>query len=120
MITLELPYPPSVNHYWRQNYKRGHTYISQEGLTYRDRVFVLVRNKRVKTMKGRLRVVVEVYPPDRRRRDLDNTQKALNDSMQNARVFEDDCQIDDLRIIRREPVKGGKVVVHIEEIGETQ
>lgn len=63
----------------------------------------------------RLKVVVLLSPPDRRRRDIDNLAKALLDALEAGGLFHDDCQIDDLRIIRdkEDIVKGGKVVVHI-------
>jgi crossover junction endodeoxyribonuclease RusA len=60
-----------------------------------------------------LGVHVHVGPPDRRRRDLDNTQKALLDSLQHAGVYRDDSQINDLRITRYAPAKGGIVIVQI-------
>jgi Holliday junction resolvase RusA-like endonuclease len=46
------------------------------------------------------RVVVEVYVPDRRKRDLDNLHKGILDSLTHAGVWGDDSQIDDLRIYR--------------------
>ena len=42
--------------------------------------------------------------------------KSLLDSMQQAGVYRDDAQIDDLHIRRGEVVKGGLAVVEIEEI----
>lgn len=64
----------------------------------------------------RLAVEVEAYPPDRRRRDLDNIGKALLDSLEAASVFEDDGQIDDLRIVRCDVAKPGRVVVRIRRV----
>lgn len=54
--------------------------------------------------------------PDRRIRDLDNIKKALLDSLTHAGVYKDDFQIDDLRVVRREVVKGGYVIVHVAEL----
>jgi len=66
--------------------------------------------------EGRLAVQVEVQPPDRRRRDIDNLGKSLFDSLQHAGVYLDDSQIDDLRIVRLPPTTGGIVTVKIREI----
>lgn len=63
---------------------------------------------------SRLQVTVQAYPPDRRKRDLGNLDKVLMDSLEKAKVFDDDAQIDDVRYIRRAVEKGGKVIVRIE------
>lgn len=108
-MQLELPYPPSVNHLWR---RVGHrTLLSRQGRAYRRQVYSLLVARRVRPLEGRIAVTVEVHPPDRRRRDLDNLQKGLFDAMQHAGIFFDDSQIDELHILRRECVPGGLVRV---------
>ena len=113
MLELELPYPPSVNHYWRM--WRGRMVISTEGRAYRERVSLMLRAANVRPVPGKLAVHVEVYPPDNRRRDLDNLQKALLDSMQHGGAFHDDSQIVWLLIEKAQNVPGGKVLVRIKE-----
>ena len=54
----------------------------------------------------RLSVLINAYPPDRRKRDLDNILKSLLDALQHARVYPDDSQIDRLTIIRNEALEG--------------
>jgi hypothetical protein len=58
---------------------------------------------------------VELFPPDRRKRDADNFHKCLSDALQHAGVFHDDSQVVRLEIWKRDPVKGGKAVVRIRE-----
>lgn len=58
---------------------------------------------------------VTVFPPDRRRRDIDNVQKALLDALQHGGAFHDDNQIVRLTIERGDPVDGGKTIVSIRE-----
>lgn len=111
MLTLELPYPPSVNHYWR-NFK-GRVLISREGRDYREAVRWALLAQRVVRQVGRLAVEVDVYPPDNRRRDLDNTQKGLLDSLAHGGAYSDDSQIDQLVLTRCEVTRGGRVVVRI-------
>jgi len=67
-------------------------------------------------LDARLKVVIEMYPPDLRLRDVDNISKAALDGLTSAGVWLDDALIDDLRIIRREKVKNGKLIVRIEEL----
>lgn len=96
---MALPFPPSVNRIWRQ--WKGRTLLSKEGREYRKRVADMVFMERPETFGRRqLRVVIAAYLPDKRRRDLDNLSKAPLDSLQAARVFDDDSQIIDLRIYR--------------------
>lgn len=109
----ELPYPPSVNHYWRRVGFR--TLISRGGRRYRRDVVALLAAGRAAPLRGRLELVVHVFPPDDRRRDLDNLQKALCDALQHAGVYADDSQIDRLDVHRGPVVPGGKVVVQITE-----
>ena len=43
---------------------------------------------------ARVHVDYQVYRPDRRKRDLDNIRKAVNDALEAAGVMDDDEQID--------------------------
>ena len=116
MPTLELilPYPPTTNHYWR--HVGNKVLISLSGRHYRSNVQKLLLLQRVKPIEGRLAVEVDVYPPDARRRDLDNIQKSLLDSLKHGGAYLDDSQIDDLHTRRCEKVLDGKVVVRIREL----
>jgi Holliday junction resolvase RusA-like endonuclease len=111
MLELELPYPPSINHYWRRVGPR--TLISREGRRFRQNVLAILAALDVRPMEGRLDVQVEVFPPDNRRRDVDNVQKALLDALQHGGAYADDSQIVRLAIEKGEPVEGGKTIVRI-------
>lgn len=112
MIEVTLPWPPTVNTYYRN--VKGKTLISEDGRAYRKAVADQVLVQRVKRQEGSLRVLIEAYPPDRRVRDLDNLLKATLDSLTKAGVWADDSQIDDLRIVRM-PTIGGMVKVEIRQ-----
>ena len=71
-----------------------------------------------KKLLGDVSLLVECYPPDRRRRDLDNLLKALQDSLQAAGAFEDDSQIKELRMKMEDPIEGGMVHVQLKTISE--
>lgn len=113
MTTITLPWPPSVNHYWRT--WRGRMLISRRGRAYREHVGAILRAAGVAPLAGSLAVHVELYPPDRRIRDVDNTFKAIGDSLQHGGAFHDDSQIVWLLIEKAEVAPGGKVVVCIAE-----
>lgn len=72
------------------------------------------------TLREDVRVTVELFPPDRRKRDLDNCFKCLFDGIESAGVVVNDYQIAELHSFRREPVTGGKVEIEIEEIPAAQ
>lgn len=112
MLTVELPYPPTINSYYRHVGFR--TLISREGRAYRRTVCAILRRVGVRPMEGRLAVGIDLYPPDRRRRDCDNAQKALLDALQHAGVYGDDSQVKRLlTIMHDEVVPGGKVTVAV-------
>ena len=91
-----LPFPPSVNHYWRHV---GHrTLISRTGRSYRQQVLHDVQQLQLRAITGPIRLEAIVTRPDRRRRDIDNLLKSLLDALAYADVYEDDSQIQDLRI----------------------
>lgn len=105
MLHFELPWPPSINHYWRHT-KNGH-YISNEGKEYRQIVFFHALKHRGTFDKDcRLTISIDAYPPDKRKRDLDNVLKSLLDALQHAGVYQDDSQIDRLSISRKMPLNG--------------
>lgn len=114
-IEIELPYPPSVNHYWKHT-KQGQHYISAEGKTYQNKVFVACLH--ILPLKPPLAVSVEVYVPDKRRRDLDNLWKVILDSLAHAKIIEDDCwQIVPKQSIEVKGIeKGGRIVVKLREV----
>ena len=110
---MTLPFPPSVNHYWR--HARGRTYVSEAGREYRSAVEARASG-RFATLRGRLHVLVKLYPPDARRRDVDNSAKALLDALAHAGVYGDDSQTDKLTLERCEKAPGGAVFVEIAEV----
>ena len=103
-----------MNHIWRRVGRR--TVISREGRRYRTAVCAALAAVRVTAMLGRLSVRVTVCPPDARRRDLDNVQKALLDALAKGGAYRDDSQIDRLEVIRGPITPGGKVLVELSQI----
>lgn len=117
-IRLELPYPPSVNSYWRAN---GHRrYISKEGVAFTNEVLLIVKTQKPKTFGDKqVAISVMIHPRSKRKFDLDNTLKAILDALMKAGMYDDDSQIEYIEIARGEAVDGGKAVVHLYDyIGE--
>jgi crossover junction endodeoxyribonuclease RusA len=119
VIRLVLPYPPSVNRYWR-NLPGSRVVISAEGRQYRAQVIADVAARRARdrnmprTLHLPVAVSVRVHAPDRRVRDLDNLPKAVLDALTHARVWEDDSLVDELHLYRCAPMRGGSIAVSID------
>lgn len=111
---FELPWPPSVNHYYRHVGPR--VLISRDGRRYREQVVARFKNDRVAKYTGLVALDIELYPPDNRRRDVDNSLKCLLDTFTHAGLYGDDSQIQRLTITRREPMPpDGLAFVRINE-----
>lgn len=112
MITLTLPWPPSVNHYWQRN-RNGSVRVGKAGIAFQQEVWLRCRQGRIKPLVGRLIVRIGATPPDKRKRDLDNVLKALLDALKHGGCYEDDSQIDRLEIERLAHQRNGTVLVAI-------
>lgn len=121
-LEIRLPWPPSMNHYWRSIARRKGNgafttvLLSEAGRKYQnDVVHHLIHWHRPFT--GRLAVEIELCAPTRARLDLDNRLKPLLDAMQHAGVYLDDSQIDDLKVRRGPTGKPGHAKVVVREVG---
>ena len=114
-IKLNLPWPPSWNHIY--GIGKGKVYKKKAAHDFALAVKVAMAKKRGAEGFGSSRVEVDIqaYPPDRRKRDLDNIQKILLDSLQSAGIYKDDCQVDKITISRGPVVPEGMIVVDIKE-----
>ena len=113
-MKLILPFPPSVNTYWR-NTRKG-VLISASGRCFRSNAFAAVLEqlkRRPQPITVNVQVTVLLFPPDKRQRDLDNYLKALFDSLTHAGVWGDDSQIKRFSVEWGATMKKGKAEVTI-------
>lgn len=121
-MNLTLPFPPSVNGYWRSPNKgasRGRTLVSERGRAFQAEAIAQVMEqlrRRPKPISADISVAVVFYPPTKARRDLDNFFKALFDAMTQAGVWLDDSQIKHIDAKWGPVIKGGKVELRISEV----
>ena len=112
--SLTLPFPPSINHYWKHRGRTAGVYLSKEALTYREAVkHSIVATKPLET---RLSVSVKLHAPNRRKYDIDNRIKSLLDALTHSGAWLDDELIDRLTIERGAIIQGGLCVVEITQL----
>lgn len=144
-VTLDLPWPPSINNYfmeyamppatalieeqirnhgfdgfhtWLRRNTRVMKRVGEKGHMYREDVqeYVL-RNRLNRGIKVPLVVRGLVNYPDRRERDLDNLYKPMFDALEHSCVFLNDSQIKHHDIlVSEEIIKGGKIALTLEEL----
>jgi crossover junction endodeoxyribonuclease RusA len=95
---------------------RGRMLISRRGRAYRQAVCSALADTTYHVPEKALAVKIKAYPPDRRKRDVDNIQKPLLDALEKAGIYQNDCQIKLLTTQMLGPVPGGRVVVTIRRI----
>ncbi len=118
-----LPWPPSVNSYWRTGVSTKHgvpmTYLSPKAKEFRSEVVRCIAEQdgdTPDTLFGRLAVHIELVAPTRRKFDVDNFCKSTIDALMHAGIFADDEQIDKLIVERKHVEAPGCADVTITEL----
>lgn len=127
-LILELPWPPSVNHYKKVGRlvktKTGKLYQQRvdtnETKTFYYQVYMMTRRKiplewakfaASATIKYEARICL--YPPDYSRWDIDNRLKVLIDALVRAHLINDDSQIYRLYVEKCDYDGDGRAIVHL-------
>lgn len=116
LIEVELPWPPSVNHYWETRGKSH--YLSKHARAWHTEAWALIRaaHAQARPYRGPVAITVLAWPPDRRRRDIDNLTKPLLDALVHGGVLADDHQVDELHVVRRPRDGRGRVLLRVERV----
>ena len=117
MIRVELSImPPSVNSLWIN--KPNGRYKSKRGKIFENLACgELKKQFRCKPLANSLKVSMRLYFKDKRKRDIDNYNKAILDSMTGI-VYEDDSQIEELNVKKLVGCGFNKVEIEIKEVKE--
>ena len=112
-ISLVLPWPPSINHYWVHVGTRR--VVSTDGRLYRRQAVAAIHSQWPsdvpRPLAGRLAVTLRLYASTRHDYDIDNRIKVTLDCLQRARAMQNDNQIDALHVYRERLTTGGRVDV---------
>lgn len=98
-IIFSLPFPPTINNYWLQVGRRR--ILTKVARDYKDNCFgkILVLKKNLTKelldalQSDNLNRRIAIFPPDKRRRDGTNLEKAIDDALVYGRLIGDDSQI---------------------------
>ena len=93
--------PPTVNHMYRMHGR--YKYKTSEAKEYQEnRVAEQMRSEygNNPVYRGRVSLAIAFFTNNRKRWDIDNRVKALQDCLSMAGVIADDKQIDELRVSR--------------------
>jgi crossover junction endodeoxyribonuclease RusA len=76
----------------RPRFGRGRVYTPEKTVAYERKVRFYAAAARVRPIDGDVALTLAIYLPDRRRRDMDNIEKAIKDAL-NGVAYEDDSQV---------------------------
>jgi len=135
---LMLPLPPSANRYWKSflmvrkgtrfplliaSMKALYTHVRHMNAPGEDAVAYSKHLEEVANQRGfrfftnkPLRVDLVVCPRDRRSIDAHNYAKVILDVFEHIGVYEDDAQVEDLRVRLGPVIPGGRILVSLWEI----
>jgi len=144
---VELPWPPSVNRYYRswnpvienliaqakrirdktigvhldtlQKARAPRVNLSKEARNWQTTAQLILRAhfRGLPCIEARMWIVVQAFPPDRRRRDVTNLIKAVPDAFEKAGVVRDDNQFKRVTLDDTDEVRpGGMVVVSVRRL----
>ena len=110
-------FPPSSNN--RLMSARGRLIKTGRYRSWQQATADMVREQiRGRPLEGRLRLTMRVHMPDRRKRDLDNLVKPIQDALQLAGLYYDDSQIKHLDIMEVGVDPIGGIEIEVTETGD--
>jgi crossover junction endodeoxyribonuclease RusA len=107
---IDLPFPPTENHYY--TVARGRKILSTAGHRYLKQLALLLKRPE-KPMEGSVGFIMAIWWPDKRRRDLANYTKPVCDALSRAGIYHDDSQIKYFTLYEAGFMKPGKTHVRV-------
>jgi crossover junction endodeoxyribonuclease RusA len=117
-VRIELPWPPTVNHlYINLRHGKGRAKSPQYKL-WQEKAGWAVKEQRPGKISGTYSLSLYCHRPDRRKRDIGNLIKAIEDLLVELQVIPDDSKCSDVHAywIDADPVPGGAVTVELEGV----
>lgn len=110
---FKLPYPPSVNGYWRSF--RGRQIISKRGRDYVKLVGEVMKSLKLsgELIDGNIELSMTINPPTLRKYDVDNFTKGVFDALTKCEFWVDDEQVQKLTVKKGVKTPGGNAEISI-------
>lgn len=110
VVEFKLPLPPTINGgYWRFS---GHRrFLTKAAIEFQNAVMFAVINQPLRFGDALLEMTVTINFRDRRRADLSNRLKALEDALVHAGLMKDDSQIKIIHVYEGPIIKNGSCTV---------
>jgi len=119
-MRIYLPWGPSVNDYYGRS-KSGHVYLhARVKKVPVRRASSCERHEGSQVYNGQMVMLIELFPPSKIKYDIDNRCKGILDALEHAGVYPDDSMIMDMRVLKRDKVKFGQIIVTITELTKLQ
>jgi Holliday junction resolvase RusA-like endonuclease len=99
MLTLTAPIPPSLNNAYTNGRGHGRRVLTKEGRDYKEYVASSLLGTQPLPDGARIGLAIQLWFPTKRRRDISNWVKLLEDALSEALGF-DDCAVDRLLVER--------------------
>ena len=93
MLTLRLEFPPTTNNLFANAARGRGRFPTRQYKAWRERAAVAIRRQAPEPIKGAVMLNIQLGRPDRRRRDLSNYVKALEDALVQHGLIEDDSMV---------------------------
>ena len=122
LVNLDLPMAPSVNSLYAT--VNGRRVLSREGRIYHKTVAALVKAQCSRAVQAAFPwetpVALSLYVtfPDRRRCDVSNRIKALEDALKLAGVYKDDSQVTELHAYKKYERGVSRIYVMIDPLAK--
>ncbi len=99
MLTLQLPFPPTTNNlFFNLPGRRGGRAPTKGYKAWKEKAAVAIRRQAPEPIAGAVMLSIVLGRPDRRRRDLSNYVKALEDALVYHKLIEDDSLVQSLSV----------------------
>lgn len=116
-VQFELPWPPTVNSYWKPITRKGTGALVLTGAAtaYREVALSMLQKQKMKGLAilDPVAITVTYHPPTKRKYDIDNFLKGTFDAITHGYVWKDDEQIVDMRVTKGPVKKFGRVQIQI-------
>jgi Holliday junction resolvase RusA-like endonuclease len=97
-MEITLPLPPSTNNLYRNVPGKGRV-LNKQGREYKQAARMVAMGARPPMLRGDVLLCMTVYFPNRRRRDLSNTLKIVEDALKGI-AYADDSQVARIELTR--------------------